>query len=157
MYLSHVYLYLSSRHCFLCMLSDSDLSIYMYLLLFGFTVVPLISFMLLVIACTCMPEPHHLIMYTCDCLICTPLGFIICTRGLHLITLYSHVQILESGPWWPCYSWSECAADPSIVIGAQQKLGYRRSSSSQLFSWLAPKAPLAARELLSAFVMYISL
>jgi len=29
-----------------------------------FTVVPLISFMLLVIAGTCMPGPHHLIMYT---------------------------------------------------------------------------------------------
>ena len=65
MYLSHVYVYLSSRHYFLCMFSDSDLSIYMYLLDFGFTVVPLISLMLLVIAYTCMPEPHHLIMYTC--------------------------------------------------------------------------------------------
>jgi len=64
-YLSHVYLYFSSRHYFLCMLSDSDLLISMYLLHFGFTVVPLISFMLLVIACTYMPEPHHLIMYTC--------------------------------------------------------------------------------------------
>jgi len=41
----------------------------------------LISFMLLVITFTCMPEPHHLIMYTCDCLICMPLDFIICTRG----------------------------------------------------------------------------
>jgi len=46
---------------------------------FGFTVVPLISFMLLVIACTCMPEPRHLIMYTCDCL-STPAGFIIYIR-----------------------------------------------------------------------------
>ena len=64
-YLSHVYLYFSSRHCFLCMLSDSDLSIYMYLFHFRFTVVPLISFMLLVIACTCIPEPYHLIMYMC--------------------------------------------------------------------------------------------
>ena len=82
MYLSHVYLHLSSRHCFLCMFSNSDLSIYMYLLDFEFTVVRLISFMLLVIACTCMPKPHHLIMHTCDCLICTPFGFIICTRGV---------------------------------------------------------------------------
>ena len=48
-----------------CMFSDSVLSIYMYLLDFRFTVVHLISFMLLVIACTCMPESHHLIMYTC--------------------------------------------------------------------------------------------
>jgi len=44
-----------------------------------FTAVPLIFFMLLVIACTCMPEPHHLIMHTYDCL-STPTGFIICTR-----------------------------------------------------------------------------
>jgi len=36
-------------------------------------------FMLLVIACTCMPEPHHLIMYTCDCW-STPTGFILHTR-----------------------------------------------------------------------------
>jgi len=78
-YLSHVYLYLSSQHRFLYMLSDSDLSIYMYLLDFGFTVVPLISFMLVVFACTCMLESHHLIMYTCDCL-STPTGFVICTR-----------------------------------------------------------------------------
>ena len=98
MYLSHIYLYLSSRHCFLCMLSDSDLLIYMYLLDFGFTVILLISFMLLVIVCTCMPKPHHLIMHTCDYLICTSLCFIICTRRLHLITLNSHVQILETGP-----------------------------------------------------------
>ena len=34
---------LSSRHHFLFMFSDSDLSIYMYLLGFGFTIVPLIS------------------------------------------------------------------------------------------------------------------
>ena len=57
------------------------LMIYMYLLHFEFTVVSLISFMSLVIACTCMFESHHLIMHTCDCLICTPLGFIICARG----------------------------------------------------------------------------
>ena len=74
-----------------------------------FTVVPLIFFMLLVIACTCMPDPHHLIMHTCDCL-STPLGFIICTRGLHLTTLNSYVQILEYGLRWPYCSRSEGAA-----------------------------------------------
>ena len=79
MYLSHVYLLSSSRDCFICMFSDSDLSIYMYLLHFRFTVVPLISFMAHVIACTCIPEPHHLIMYTCDCL-STLIGFILRTR-----------------------------------------------------------------------------
>ena len=36
----------------------------MYLLDLRFTVIFLI---LLVISCTCMPEPHHLIMYTCAC------------------------------------------------------------------------------------------
>ena len=79
MYLSHVYLYLSSRHHFLFMFSDSYLSIIMYLLNFRFIVVPLISFMLLVIAYTCIPEPHHLIMHMCDCL-STPTSFIISTR-----------------------------------------------------------------------------
>jgi len=64
---------------FLCMFFDSDLFIHMYLLDFGFTVVPLIFFILLVIACTCMLEPHHLIMYTCDC-VSMPTGFIICIR-----------------------------------------------------------------------------
>ena len=39
----------------------------------------LISFMLLVITCTCMPEPRHLIMCTCDCL-STPTSFIVWTR-----------------------------------------------------------------------------
>jgi len=90
------------------------------------------------------------------CLICTPLGFIICTRGLHLTTLDPHIQFLESRPWWPCCSWSECAADPFVVIRVQQKLGCRPSSSSQLFSWLAPEASLVARDHLSAFVIYIS-
>ena len=82
-YLSHVYVYLCSIYHFSCMFSDSHTLIYMYLLDLRFTV---ISFMLLVIACTCMPEPPHLIMYTCDCL-STPTGFIICTRGLHLTNL----------------------------------------------------------------------
>ena len=46
------------------MFFDSDLLIYMYLLDLGFTVIFLI---LLVISYTCMPGPHHLIMYTCAC------------------------------------------------------------------------------------------
>jgi len=36
----------------------------MHLLDLGFTVIFLI---LLVISCTCVPGPHHLIMYTCAC------------------------------------------------------------------------------------------
>jgi len=65
----------------------------MYILDFEFTIVPLIFFMLHVIACICMSDPHHLIMHTCDFLTCIPLGFIIYTRGLHLTTLNFHVQI----------------------------------------------------------------
>jgi len=106
MYLSHVYVYLCSKHRFLWIFSDSYLSIYMYLLHSGFTIVPLIFFMLPVIVCTCMPKPHHLIMYTCYCL-STPTGFIICTRRGFLTTLDPHVQILEFGPWWPYCTWSE--------------------------------------------------
>jgi len=68
----------------------------------------------------------------------------------------SHVQILESEPWWSCCSWTECAADPPVAIRvAQQKLGHHRSSPSQLFSWLALETPLAAREHLSAFDYFI--
>ena len=63
--------------------------------------------------------------------------------GLRLTTLNSHVQILETGPWRPCCNRSECAADPSVTIGVQQKLGHRCSSSSQLFSCLALEATLA--------------
>jgi len=34
--------------------------------------------------------------------------------GCFLTTLDSHVQILESGSWWPFCSWSECAAEAWI-------------------------------------------
>jgi len=91
----------------------------------------------------CLPEhanwPYH--MYSLGCI---------------LTTLDFHVQILESGPWWSCCSWPECAADPFVTIRTQQKLGHYRSSSSQLFSWLALEASLSASEQLSAFVIYIS-
>jgi len=50
--------------------------------------------MLLVIACTCMPEPHHLIMYTCDCL-STPTGFTICTHEVAFLQPW----ILMSRSW----------------------------------------------------------
>ena len=76
--------------------------------------------------------------------------------GYFLTILDLHVQILKFGPWWSCCSWSECAADPSVTITAQQKLGHLCSSSFQLFSWLALEASLAACEHLSSFVMYIS-
>ena len=86
------------------------------------------------------------------CLICTPLDFTICTRGLHLTTLNSHVQILEPGLWWLSCNWSECAVDPPMVVRVQQKLRRRRSSSFQLFSCLALEVSLTAREHLSTYV-----
>ena len=62
--LSHDYVYLALYTVFHACFSDLDLLIYMYLLDLRFTVIFLI---LLVISCTCMPGPHHLIMYTCAC------------------------------------------------------------------------------------------
>jgi len=85
------YLYLSHAWClFAClcipMLSTlfsmhvfyPTLSIHIYLLDFGLTTNSLFSIYVLVIACTCMPESHHLIMYTCDYLSTLP-GFILST------------------------------------------------------------------------------
>jgi len=64
--------------------------------------------MLFVITCTCILGPHHLIMYTCICY-ARQLASLYVLVGLRLTTLHSHVQILETGHWWPCCSWSECA------------------------------------------------
>jgi len=116
-----------------------------------FTVVPLIFFILHIIVCTCMPEPHHLIMYTCVCY-ARYLALLYVLAGLHLTTLNSHVQILEMGPWWPCCNWSEYAAGSSVRLEHSRSLDYHRSSSSQFLSCLVLEAPLAAREHLSAFV-----
>jgi len=113
MHLSHVYVYLCSRHCFLCMFSDSDLSIYMYLLDFRFTVIPLIFFILLVIAPACL---NHI---TWSCTRVTAwyarhlvLSYVIVE--LHLTTLDSHVQIQEHALRWPYCSWSEGVAEAWI-------------------------------------------
>ena len=65
-----------------------------------FTVVPLISLVLLVISCTCMPGLYHLIMYTCACY-ARHLALLYVLARLHLTTQNSHVQILEPGLWWP--------------------------------------------------------
>ena len=88
-------MYLCSLYYLLCMFSVSDSSIYM---------IYCRSFMLLVITCTCMLGPPHLIMYTCAC------------YARHLALSYvlagvannpgPHVQILETGPWRPCCTWS---------------------------------------------------
>ena len=119
-----------------------------------YTVIFLISLMLLVIACTCMPEPHHLIMYTCAWY-ARHLALSYVLTGLHLTTMNSHIQILETGPWWPCYSWSVCAANPSVTIRVQQKLGSLRGSSSQFLSCLAPESLLLLVST-SPLIMYIS-
>jgi len=119
-----------------------------------FTVVPLISFILFVIAFTCMPESYYLIMYTCAWY-ARHLALSYVLTGLHLTTLDSHVQILETGPWWPSCSLSECAADPSVTTRVQQKLGHRRSSSVQLFSWLALESLLLLVS--TSQLLYISL
>jgi len=138
-------MFICSSYCLLCMFSVSDSSIYMiYWRSFNFLI-------LLVISCTCIPGPHHLIMYTCACY-ARHLTLLYVLTGLRLTTLNSHVQILETGPWWPCCIWSEYAADLFVTIGVQQKLG----SSPQLFllvlSCLVLETPLVAREHLSVFV-----
>jgi len=85
---------------FQCMFSKWDSSIHMYLLDFRFTTNSLI-----VIYVTghclylCMPELHHLIMYTCDCL-STLTGFILCTRWVIFWqpwTIMSRSKSLECG------------------------------------------------------------
>jgi len=92
-------------------------------------------------SCTRVPVMHAIWLYNMYSL------------GL-LTTLDSHVQILESGPWWLGCSWSERAADPPVVIRVQQKLGHRCSPSSQLFSCLAPEVPLAVSWASLSFIMY---
>ena len=67
----------------------------------------LFLFMLLVITCTCMPEPHHLIMYTCDRL-STPTGFILRTRWVifwQSWTLMSKSRSLNRGGLCATETW----------------------------------------------------
>jgi len=118
----HIYVYLCSPYRFSMHVFRFGLINIHVLLDFGFTIVPLISFMLLVIACTYMPEPHHLIMYMCDCLSTANWLYHMYSRSCFLITLDPHVQILESGPWWPCCSWSERAAEAWISIACPDPL-----------------------------------
>ena len=83
------------------------------------TVVPLISLMLFVITCTCILGPHHLIMHTCTCY-ARHLALLYVLAGLRLTTLDSHVQILETGLWWPCCSRSECGSTVVIYIPTEK-------------------------------------
>ena len=79
------------------------------------------------------------------CLICTPLGFIICTRR---VTFWQ--------PWILMYR--SRSIDCVDLTVADQRTQQRRglvdatiALSSQLFSWLALETPLSVREHLSAF------
>ena len=67
--------------------------------------------------CTRVPDMHATWLYHMYSL------------GCFLTNLNAHIQIIESGPGWPRCNWSECAVDPSVTIGAQQKFGL----SPQLF------------------------
>ena len=80
-YLSHIFMYLCSRHHFLCMFFDSDLSIYMYLLDFGFLVLWSLLYY------TCSHPAFSLLFYsTCllllsYCTMCSPAQY-------HLVYIY---------------------------------------------------------------------
>ena len=134
-------MYLCSSYCLLCMF---QFQIYRYT---WFTVVLLISLILFVNSYTCILGPHHLIMYTYTCY-ARHLALLYVLIGLRLTTLDSHVQIKDTGPWWPYYSWSEYAADSSMTVGAQQMLGL----SSQLFLLV----PLLLLLVSTSQLMYIS-
>ena len=133
-YLSHalhicrMIMLLCSLHRISCMLSDSDLLIYMYLLDLGFTVIFLYvtcHFLYLRAWTTSLDHVHV-------CLLCTPSGFIfLYSLGL-LTTLDSHVQILESGPRRPCCTWSEWRSG-SVVSYCL----FGPSSFPPLLDWLA--------------------
>jgi len=138
-------MYLCSSCYLLCIFFVSDSSIYM---IYGR------SFNFPYVTCYCL----YLHAWTTSldhvyvCLLCTPFGFIICT---HRVAFDNPIfSCLDSRVWTvvALLCWSECVADPSVMIRVQQKLGHRRSSSSLFFSWLALEAPLAAREHPSAFV-----
>ena len=115
-------MYLCSSYCLLCMFSVSDSSIYMiYYRSFNFPYITC-HFLYLHTWTTSLDHVHV-------CPLCTPFGFIICTR-----------RVTSDNPKFSCSdprdrtlvaycSWSEYAADPSVTIGVQQMLG----SSSQLF------------------------
>ena len=105
---SHVYVYIWYRHHFICMFSDSDLLIYMYLIS---DLLPILwfSFILLVIVDTCMPESHHF-----DPIHVWLPAHLTYSLGCFVTTLDLHVQIQEHGPWWPYCSWSECAVTTQI-------------------------------------------
>ena len=139
-------MYLCSSYCILYMFSVSDSSIYMiYCYSFNFPYV----------TCTCMPGPHHLIMYTCVSY-ARHLALLYVLAGLRLITLDSHVQILETGPWWPYYTRSECAAGPPVVVRALPKLGRHRSSSfSSSTVWLTRSLLLYCEHLSASIYLFM--
>jgi len=105
------YMYLCSRYRFLCIFFDSDLLIYMYLLDFGFTIVPLIFIyvtghcMYLYVWIISLDHVHVWLPKHANWL------YLTYSLGCFLTTLNPHIQILESESWWPYCSWSECATE----------------------------------------------
>ena len=116
-----------------------------------FSIVTLLTVSFHVHICLYSRYTFHVHMY----LLCTPFGFIYALAGLRLITLDSHVQILEPGSWQLGCSWSERAADSPVVIRVQQKLRHRYSSSSQLFSCLALLLLVTISQLLLCISLHV--
>ena len=120
-------MYLYSRHYFLCMFSDSDLSIYMYLLHFRFTVVPLCYLSLSVPVCL-----NH-ITWPCTRVI---------TWARQLVLTYVLAGLLSENPEFSCPNLKFWTVVTVPDQSAQQKRGLAvacpdpLSSSFPLFgSW----------------------
>ena len=145
--LPHIYMYLCSLYCLLCMFSVSDSSIYM-IYCHSFNLPYVICYYLYLHTWTTSLDHVHFY------LLCTPFGFIYVLAGLHLTALDSYVQILVPGPWWLTVAdqstqrilpwWSECSKSLDVVAALP-------FSSSPV--WLS-RSLLLYREYL--FVMYIS-
>ena len=114
--LSHVYVYLCSLYCFsmhIFRFRLTDIHVFTWSQIYCHFSLYYLSFPVpaclnhITWSCTRVPVMHAIWLYNMYSL------------GL-LTTLDSHVQILESRPCWSCCSWSECAADPPMVIGVQQ-------------------------------------
>ena len=148
----HDYACLNSQYSFQCILSLFRF-IYKHVLgRFRILCWFMISILkLLVIACTCMPEPHHFIMYTYECL-STPTGLIIHTRWV----AFWQPWILMSR------SWSLDRGGLAVLIRvAQQKHGLAVACPDPL----SPASPWSARKILILllvntfpyFILYILL
>ena len=95
----HVYMYIRSRHHFLCMFSDSDLSIYMYLLDFGF----LVLWSLLYYTCS---YPSFPLVFYSTCLLLLSYYTMCSLAQYHLLYIYlllyacAHDTIFNACLWF---------------------------------------------------------